>query len=213
MNYQQELDRTLDRISESGRVPTLLLHSCCAPCSSYVLEYLAEYFDIMVYFYNHNIQPKEEYYKRLHFQKILIEKMNGTFPRPVSLLEEGYAPHIFLEATKGYEECAEGGDRCGICYGIRLEGAARMAREKGADYFATTLTLSPRKCPGKINEIGSRYQEEYGIPYLPSDFKKRGGFQRSIELTAAYGIYRQNYCGCGYGMPSQGVFQSSNNVL
>lgn len=199
-NFQRELDRLLERLAAEGRVPRLFLHSCCAPCSSYVLEYLRQYFDITVLYYNPNITEREEYEKRAAEQKRLIREMNeeadGDCKNRI-LAEEGrYDPERFFAAAKGLELVPEGGERCFKCYEIRLREAARIAREQGFDYFTTTLTISPLKNADKLNEIGNRLAEEYGVAFLPSDFKKKNGYKRSVELSEKYGLYRQDYCGC-----------------
>ena len=193
-NYQRILDKTLEELSGEGRRPRLLLHSCCAPCSSYVLEYLSAYFDITVFYYNHNIYPEEEYGERVREQQRLIEEMR--LPQPVHFLEGAYEPGRFYEMAEGYEECREGGERCFRCYRLRLEEAARAAKEGGFDYFTTTLSISPLKNAQKLNEIGCALAQAWGVPYLQSDFKKKNGYKRSVELSEEYGLYRQDYCGC-----------------
>ncbi len=195
-NYQKELDAIINSIEESGCAPTLLLHSCCAPCSSYVLEYLSSYFRITVFYYNPNISSQEEYSLRLQEQKRLIEQLPAKYP--ISLIEGEYEPKKFYDLAKGLEKCPERGERCQKCYRLRLEETAKLAKETGADYFATTLTLSPLKDAKALNTIGEELGEEYGTRYLPSDFKKRGGYLRSIELSKEYDLYRQNFCGCVY---------------
>lgn len=194
-NYQRELDRLIGRIPE-GQVPTLLLHSCCAPCSSYVLEYLSRYFEITVFYYNPNIFPPEEYKKRVEEQKHLIGQLPSE--HPIHFLEGRYLPEEFYAAVKGLEQIPEGGERCFACYELRLREAAALARELGTDYFTTTLSISPLKNAAKINEIGQRLEAEYGVKHLPSDFKKKNGYRRSVELSGNYGLYRQDYCGCVY---------------
>ncbi len=191
-NYQRELEKVLDL--ERDRVPSLFLHACCAPCSSYVLEYLSRYFSITVFFYNPNISPREEYEKRLAEIRRLIGEME--FTHPVNLLEGPYHPEEFFAMAKGLEDVPEGGERCFRCYRLRMEAAARLAAEGGYDYFATTLSISPLKNAEKINEIGEELSGIYRVAHLPSDFKKKNGYQRSLELSAQYGLYRQNYCGC-----------------
>lgn len=193
-NYQKELDCTLERLSRGGEVPTLLLHSCCAPCSSYVLEYLSGYFAITVFYYNPNIWPEEEYDKRVEEQKTFVSR----FPtkHPVSFLEGNYDTDRFYEIARGLEQVPEGGERCFRCYELRLRETAAHARALGMDYFTTTLSISPLKNAAKLNEIGLALAEEYGVAYLVSDFKKKDGFKRSVELSQEYGIYRQDYCGC-----------------
>ncbi len=195
-NYQRELDRVLEKLKEEGRTPRLLLHSCCAPCSSYVLEYLSEYFSITVFYYNPNIFPREEYEKRVAEQEDFMKRL--PVKNRISFLEGPYEPERFLEMAKGLEDVPEGGERCFRCYRLRLEEAAQMARACGFDYFTTTLSISPLKNADKLNEIGEQLAKAYGVPYLNSDFKKRDGYKRSIQLSAEYGLYRQNYCGCVY---------------
>ncbi len=202
-NYQKELDKILQKmtgeLSLEGAPKSLFLHSCCAPCSSYVLEYLSKYFKITVFYYNPNISAYEEYYKRVEEQKKLIALYNEkNAGYPISVVEGDYKPQVFFEAVKGLENCPEGGERCFQCYELRLEETARKGKEAGADYFATTLTISPLKNAPKLNEIGEKMAKEYDIPWLPSDFKKKEGYKRSIELSAEYGLYRQDYCGCAY---------------
>lgn len=202
-NYQKELDKILQKmtgeLSAEGVGKTLFLHSCCAPCSSYVLEYLCKYFKITVFYYNPNISAYEEYYKRVEEQIKLIALYNEKgMGYPISVVEGDYKPQVFFEAAKGLEQCPEGGERCFKCYELRLEETARKGKEAGADYFATTLTISPLKNAPKLNEIGEKLAKEYDIPWLPSDFKKKEGYKRSIELSAEYGLYRQDYCGCAY---------------
>ena len=198
INYQKELDRLLLQLEGEGRVPTLLLHSCCAPCSSYVLEYLSRYFEITVLYYNPNIYPPEEFGKRLKEQQKLLADME--FVHPVRLVEGRFEPEAFYQAAKGLEQEPEGGKRCEACYELRLREAAREAAAGGFDWFATTLSISPLKSAQKLMEIGERLGREYGVPYLPSDFKKKNGYKRSVELSAQYGLYRQNYCGCVYSI-------------
>lgn len=193
-NYQKELDQLICRLEESGKLPRLLLHSCCAPCSSYVLEYLSEYFDITVFYYNPNISPEEEYKKRVEEIRRLIQEL--AVPHPVHFVEGAYQPELFYEMAKGLEDMKEGGERCFRCYRLRMEEAAKLAAEGGYDYFTTTLSISPLKNAGKINEIGEALSEIYPVQHLPSDFKKKNGYKRSVELSAQYGLYRQNYCGC-----------------
>ena len=198
MNYQKELDRLLERLKSEERVPRLLLHSCCAPCSSYVLEYLNRYFEITVFYYNPNIYPESEYTKRIWEQQELISRM--PFLRPVSFLAGPYDQERFYEMARGLEHVKEGGERCLKCYELRLSEAARMAVKTEADYFTTTLSISPLKNADRLNEIGMRLGEEYGVPYLPSDFKKKNWYKRSIELSREYDLYRQDYCGCEFSM-------------
>ena len=193
-NYQRILDKTIEQLGKEGKVPSLLLHSCCAPCSSYVLEYLSEYFKITVLYYNPNISPKEEYEARVREQKRLIGELDFTYP--VSFLEGNYVPEDFYEMAKGHENDKEGGERCFLCYEMRLREAAEAAKMGNFDYFTTTLSISPLKNAQKLNEIGIRLAKEYGIAYLMSDFKKKNGYKRSVELSAEHHLYRQDYCGC-----------------
>lgn len=201
-NYQLELDRITSGISPD-KPPRLLLHSCCAPCSSYVLEYLSRYFSITVFYYNPNIYPEEEFIKRIDEQKRLIAEM--PLKNPVGFMEEGYHSERFYAAVKGLENIKEGGERCFACYRMRLEETARLAAEKGFDYFTTTLSISPYKNAPKLNEIGEELGGIYNVRYLVSDFKKRNGYKRSTELSAQYGMYRQNYCGCVFSMRERGL--------
>ncbi len=195
-NYQKELEKIIDKITEEERVPRLFLHSCCAPCSSYVLEYLSRYFSITLFFYNPNIFPEEEYGKRAEELRRMLQEMKLV--HPVTLMEGTYRPQDFFDMAKDLEQVPEGGERCFRCYRLRMEEAARLAREGGYDYFTTTLSISPLKNAGKINEIGEELAKLYQVPHLPSDFKKKNGYKRSVELSAEYGLYRQNYCGCIY---------------
>ena len=194
INYQKKLDLLIQKISEEGRVPTLFLHSCCAPCSSYVLEYLSAYFAITVFFYNPNISPVSEYEKRVAEIKRLIQEQPHL--HSVQFVEGKYEPQRFYDITRGMEDIPEGGKRCFACYRLRLEEAARLAAEGNFDYFTTTLSISPLKNAEKINEIGEELQEIYQVRHLPSDFKKKNGYKRSVELSKEYSLYRQNFCGC-----------------
>lgn len=196
INYQIELDNRIKRLEASGEVPSLLLQSCCGPCSSYVLEYLSGCFDITVLYYNPNIYPLEEYEKRLSEQKRLLREMKSA--RPVSFMESEYVPGDFYEAVKGFESEPEGGRRCEKCFMLRLERTARVAKENGFDFFGTTLTVSPHKNAQLINKTGTELGEKYGVEFLTSDFKKKDGYKRSIELSREYGLYRQDYCGCEF---------------
>lgn len=193
-NYQRILDGRLADIAASGRVPTLLLHSCCAPCSTYCVECLAPYFSITVFYYNPNISPEEEYKRRADEQREFLRKFDA--PRPISFMEGEYDPERFYNAVRGLEGEREGGGRCERCFSLRLMETAARAREIGADYFSTTLTISPLKNARAINEAGEEAASLYGVEFLNSDFKKRDGFKRSVELSNAYGLYRQDYCGC-----------------
>lgn len=194
MNYQRELDRVITSHTEKGETPRLLLHVCCAPCSSYCLEYLSEYFEITVYYYNPNISIKEEYLHRLNEEKRLVSEM--SFKNPVTVIEGSYDPKEFFDAVKGLEREPEGGKRCEKCFELRLRSAAQLAKDGGFDYFTTTLTISPLKNAALLNEIGAAAAQEAGVSWLYSDFKKREGYKRSIVLSKKYNLYRQNYCGC-----------------
>ena len=193
-NYQKELDKIIEQLTQKGEVPTLLLHSCCAPCSSYVLEYLSEYFEITVFYYNPNIFPESEFKKRIHEQEKLIRELPAK--HTIHFQAGNYDSEKFYEMAKGLEMIPEGGERCFKCYELRLRETAKLAKEGDYEYFTTTLSISPLKNAQKLNEIGERLAEEYGVSYLVSDFKKKNGYKRSIELSEEYGLYRQNYCGC-----------------
>lgn len=193
-NYQKELDLLIEDFARKGQVPALMLHSCCAPCSSYALEYLSDYFHINVLYYNPNISSEEEYNLRLSEQRRLIGELPQKYP--VTLTEGEYDPQVFYRMAKGLEKCPERGERCLRCYRLRLEECARLAKEQGADYFATTLTLSPLKSADAINKIGEELADKYSVAYLCTDFKKKNGYKRSIELSREYSLYRQNFCGC-----------------
>lgn len=190
-NYQKELDAVTGGLT--GR-PSLLLQSCCGPCSSYVLEYLTRYFDVTVLFFNPNIRPEAEYEKRLATLKQLLSSM--PMDHPPALLEPGWRGEEFEQAVRGLEAEPEGGARCTVCFRLRLTETVRTAAEWGFDFFGTTLTVSPHKDAERINRIGQELQREYGVRWLPSDFKKRNGYLRSIQLSKEYGLYRQDYCGC-----------------
>jgi hypothetical protein len=235
-NYQKELDQIIEgmrkdeKCAAGGDVPTLFLHSCCAPCSSYVLSYLRQYFRITVFYYNPNITEDAEYHKRVAEQKRLIaafnEELTGSVGgAPVNggscavcdvdggngggyeihIVEGDYDPARFFEIAKGLEQCPEGGERCFACYELRLGETARLAQAGGYDYFTTTLSISPLKNAAKLNEIGERMASKYSVAWLPSDFKKRDGYKRSIELSKEYDLYRQDYCGCVYSRRKQGI--------
>ena len=196
VNYQKELEKVIQGCACAKQVPTLLLHSCCAPCSSYTLEYLSQYFKITVFYYNPNIYPPREYEKRVEEQKRFIQELPVKYP--VDFVEGSYDTQRCSNMAHGLEQVPEGGERCFKCYELRLREAAQLAKDKGFDYFTTTLTISPMKNAQKLNEIGQALEKEYGVKHLPSDFKKKNGYKRSIELSAQYGLYRQNYCGCVY---------------
>lgn len=192
INYQKKLDRLIEGLQDD--IPKVLLHSCCGPCSSYILEYLSEFFELTIFYYNPNIYPEEEYSRRLEEQKDIIDKIKGK--NPIKLLEGKFIPKEFYETIKGYEHLGEGSERCFKCYRLRMEESAKLAKKLNMDYFTTTLSISPYKNAGKINEIGLDLEDKYGVKHLPSDFKKKGGYQRSIELSKEWNLYRQDYCGC-----------------
>lgn len=196
MNYQKELEKIIVGLEKESKVPRLLLHSCCAPCSSYVLEYLSQYFKITVFYYNPNIYPEPEYAKRIVEQQRLIDELKVKYP--ISFAAGPYEKERFYEAVRGFEREKEGGERCMRCYELRLREAAVLAKEGGYDYYTTTLSISPLKKAGKLNEIGMKIGKEYGVDYLLSDFKKKNGYKRSIELSKEHNLYRQDYCGCVY---------------
>jgi len=190
------LDRTIDSIVKSGSRPRLLLHACCAPCSSYVLEYLSKYFSITLLFYNPNISHKDEHQLRLDELRRLVGEME--LGDSVDVVESDYEPERFFEIAKGLEHLPEGDERCRRCYELRLDKTAKAALEGGFDYFSTTLSISPYKNAEWLNCIGEALSERYGVNYLFSDFKKKGGYKRSCELSAKHSLYRQDFCGCIY---------------
>lgn len=193
-NYQIILNKTITEIQKASTRPSLLLHACCAPCSSYVLEYLNEYFDITVFFYNPNITEKDEYTKR----EIEIRRLISELPHSneIKYIEGKYDPESFFNMSKGLEHLNEGGERCFKCYRLRLSEAAKAASDGKFAYFTTTLSISPHKNAEVLNSIGKELAEAFGINYLYSDFKKKNGYKRSCELSVIYGLYRQDYCGC-----------------
>lgn len=190
------MEEKLREIIQQPKVPTLLLHSCCGPCSTYVLEILSEYFQITIFYYNPNITEIEEYQRRAQEQQFLIQKLNTK--HPISFLEGNYQPKDFYNAIQGLEKLGEGSERCFSCYRLRLEETAKTAKKLGLDYFTTTLSVSPHKNSQVLNEIGQKLENKYQTSYLYSDFKKKNGYQRSIELSENYNLYRQDYCGCIY---------------
>lgn len=195
-NYQKELDKKIVELEKANLVPTLLIHSCCAPCSSYVLEYLSNYFHITVLYYNPNIYPPKEYANRVAEQKKLIEQMPAKYS--IDFIEGRYQPEEFYTIAKGLEHNKEGEERCFRCYRLRLEESAKYAKEAKFDYFTTTLSISPLKKADQLNDIGEELASQYQLKYLSSDFKKKEGYKRSIQLSHEYDLYRQNYCGCVY---------------
>ncbi|MBQ3514420.1 MAG: epoxyqueuosine reductase QueH [Lachnospiraceae bacterium] len=204
-NYQIILDKILNKLTEEKVVPTMLLHSCCAPCSSYVLEYLSEYFKITILYYNPNIGPETEYMRRKQEQIDFISRFPAK--HSIEFLDCDYEPLEFFEKVKGKEHLGEKSERCYACYELRLEKTAKIATELGVDYFTTTLSISPHKNAFWLNEIGEALSETYGVKYLFSDFKKKGGYYRSTELAKEYGLYRQDYCGCVFSKQEREQFQ------
>lgn len=207
-NYQKELEEILKEVAQKGsrevkgEVPSLLLHSCCAPCSSYVISYLSDYFKIRVFYFNPNISDVEEYNRRVEEQKRFIKEYKTK--NKVDFIEGRYDPEEFFAITKGLENEPEGGQRCAKCFRMRLEESARIASETGADFYTTTLTISPMKSAPLINSIGDVIGKAYGVKYLFSDFKKNDGYKRSVELSGKYNLYRQNYCGCVFSKEESG---------
>lgn len=193
-NFQRETEKAIERLCAAGDRPALLLHACCAPCSSYVLEYLTQYFTVTLFFSNPNITEPEEYQKRLAELRRLCAE--APFCTDVTVVEDTACPEAFLQAAAGLEDAPEGGSRCERCFRLRLERTADYARAHGFTLFATTLTVSPHKNAPLLNAIGAELAERYGVEYLPSDFKKKGGYQRSVALSKEYYLYRQPYCGC-----------------
>ncbi len=193
-NYSKELDALIEKNKSENIVPKLMLHACCACCASYVLEYLSEYFDIYLLFYNPNITEENEHSYRKSELKRLVDEMNLS--EKVTIVESEYSPESYLDAVRGLENEPERGSRCSVCFDMRLKKAAQLAVDFGCDYFATTLTISPLKNSSIINSIGESIGESVGVSYLPTDFKKKNGYKRSIELSKEYNLYRQNYCGC-----------------
>ena len=199
INYQKELDKIIENLKDDIH-PRLLLHSCCAPCSSYVLEYLSDFFDITVLYYNPNISPLEEYEHRKEEQIRLINEKKWKIP--VKFMDCDYDSDAFENIVKGLEKEPEGGRRCEKCFTLRLEKTAELAKKNNFDYFVTTLSVSPLKDAQLLNQIGQAMAEKYNIKYLPSDFKKREGYKRTIELSREFDLYRQNFCGCIYSKKS-----------
>ncbi|WP_302627009.1 epoxyqueuosine reductase QueH [uncultured Eubacterium sp.] len=200
INYQKELENELKIIQEKKIIPNLLLHVCCAPCSSYVLEYLTNYFNITALFYNPNISSEQEYLHRAQELKRFVNEKK--FVNNVEVIIENYLPNEFYNVVQGLEDCKEGGNRCFQCYKLRLENTALKASKENYDYFTTTLSISPLKNAEKLNEIGKELSKQYNIKYLYSDFKKKEGYKRSIELSREYNLYRQNFCGCKFSKMS-----------
>ena len=200
-NYSKQLDKIIENLLKSGERPRLLLHACCAPCSSYCLEYLSRYFDITVYYHNPNISPESEFDYRVSELRRLIDEMPLSYP--VKLVVAAYDASEFENAVKGLENEPERGSRCTVCYRLRLEKSAEYASDNGFDYFTTTLSISPYKDAARLNGIGEELAGKYSVKFLPSDFKKKNGYKRSVELSGEYGLYRQDYCGCVYSKRKQ----------
>lgn len=207
--YQKELDQLLSSLEKSGKKPSLLLHACCGPCSSYVIEYLTEFFDITILYYNPNIYPQEEYERRLSELEDFLPRFSPAVLGKVKLVKDEYEPSQFYEAVgtdkePGLAKEPEKGERCRRCYEVRLKRAYQYAAEHNFDYFCTTLSISPFKDAEKINVIGKSLAEGADSPsapkWLPSDFKKKSGFLRSLEISEEYALYRQQYCGCVFSM-------------
>ena len=198
INYQNKMEEIIKVNHSGGKTPSLLLHCCCGPCSSYVLDYLSEFFSITVLYYNPNIYPEKEYYFREEEQEKLIAKMEVK--NHISFMRARFDPQEYYRAIKGHEKDREGGERCHICYELRLMETARIAKEEGFDFFTTTLSISPHKNSQVLNKLGGKVGEEVGVAYLYSDFKKKNGFKKSVDLTCKYDMYRQDYCGCVFSL-------------
>lgn len=195
-NYAKELEQIIQKLQQEGKVPRLLLHACCAPCSSAVLEYLSQYFAITLLYYNPNIAPLEEYQKREAELRRLVSQMK--FTHPVELLPCQYDGQAFVQAARGLEGEPEGGKRCEACFRLRLRYAAQEAARLRFDYYTTTLSISPMKNAPLLNQLGEEIGREFGVAHLPSDFKKKDGYKRSVQLSKEYDLYRQDYCGCAF---------------
>lgn len=209
-NYSKELDKLIEVLRREEKRPTLLLHACCAPCSSAVLERLSEVFDISVLFFNPNISPRAEFEKREAEMERLIREMPAA--KGVKMVRTAYEPELFYNAVRGMEEIPEGGERCFVCYQLRLKAAAKYAKEHGFDYFTSTLSISPLKNATKLNEIGEELAEKYGVAHLPSDFKKKEGYKRSIQLSKEYDLYRQDFCGCIFSKKERAEKESGSHT-
>lgn len=206
MNYDKLME---EQISTSNEGSTLLLHACCAPCSSAVLERLSNFFKITIIYYNPNITEEKEYLKRLEELKNFIKKLKTKYP--INIIDTRYDPKEFFTIAKGLEKEKERGKRCYECYKLRLEETAKVAKKQGFDFFTTTLTLSPYKNTTWLNEIGEELSKKYQASYLYSDFKKKNGYKRSIELSKEYNLYRQDYCGCIYSKLEREEIKNTNN--
>ena len=207
-NYQLILENTIKTHCADGKRPSLLLHACCAPCSSYVLEYLTKFFDITLFFYNPNISPEEEHTQR--FEELCRFVREAELSGVAKVIKGEYEYEKFLEISRGMEDLSEGGARCAKCYALRLEESAKVAAEGRYDFFTTTLSISPYKNAQWLNEIGGKMSEKYGVSYLFSDFKKKNGYKRSCELSAIYGLYRQDYCGCEFSKKEKEARENSH---
>lgn len=209
-NYQREMEKIAQDHEKKGEVPRVLMHSCCGPCSTSCMERLTSQFDVTILYYNPNIYPETEYAHRVREQERLVD----AFPHKHELhfQKENYDPREFYDIVKGYEAEPEGGARCFLCYELRLRRAAEVARKEGFDYFTTTLSVSPLKNADKLNEIGERVGREVGIPWLVSDFKKKNGYLRSVELSEEFGMYRQDYCGCVYSLRRDLILKKDRNI-
>lgn len=201
INYQQEMEKVLQQLDTAALRPRLLLHACCAPCSSATLERLARHFDLTILYYNPNIYPPEEYHRREAELERFVEQAGYHYP----VVELPYNPQEFYDAVKGLEQEPEKGERCTVCYRLRLEQTARYAAEHGFDWFCTTLSISPMKDPVRINTLGTELGARYGVWFLPSEFRKKDGYKRSLALSAEYGLYRQDYCGCVFSKQERGA--------
>ena len=202
MNYNNKMEEIIAIEQEKNNIPSILLHSCCAPCSSHVISTLTPYFNITILYYNPNIEPYEEYLKRKEEEIRFLKEYPNI--NKLDIIDCDYDNDKFKSMSKGLEDAPEGGARCFKCYRLRLEKTAEIAKEKGYDYFGTTLTVSPYKNSSKLNEIGEELEKEYNVKYLYSDFKKKNGYKHSIELSREYNLYRQDYCGC--------VFSKRNKI-
>ena len=209
INFDQKMMEIIEKVQKKEEVPTLLLHTCCAPCSSAVLLRLADYFQITVFYYNPNIEPYEEYVKRKEEQKRFLKEFQTKYP--ISFLDCDYEHEAFLRASKGLEKEREGGSRCFVCYRLRLEKTAQKALENGFTYFGTSLTVSPYKNAQKINEVGEDLALKYQVSFLYSDFKKHDGYKKSIEMSKQYRLYRQDYCGCSFSKEEREVSKQIKN--
>ncbi len=209
-NYQNTMEQIIEKEKQNKKIPTLLLHVCCGPCSSSVLERLASYFEITIYYYNPNISPMEEYKKRVEEVKRFLREIKAE--NKIHFIEGKYDNEIFENLAKGLENEPEGGARCVKCYYLRLEETAKVAKENNFDYFTTTLSVSPYKNASKLNEIGRLLEDKYDTHYLVSDFKKKDGYKRSIELSKEYNLYRQDYCGCIYSKKEREEYEKSKNI-